>query len=297
MWCLDDKRFTIMTLLELRSKFLIDLKEFYPKTEILSFYFLLIEYHFGLKKVDISLSPEKELTARESELIFSALHRLKKEEPIQYIIGETAFYGLTFKVDQNVLIPRPETEELVDWIIKNSNENQGLRILDIGTGSGCIAISLAKQLPDAEVYALDISKKALQVALYNAKLNKVSIQFIEQDILKTNVTLKGADNLQFDIIVSNPPYVRASEKAAIKKNVLDFEPHSALFVDDTNPILFYEAIVMFAKKKLRKEGRLFFEINQYLSNEITQMLNKYGFTKIEPRKDLYGNDRMIKARE
>ena len=286
-----------MTLLELRSKFLIDLKEFYPKTEILSFYFLLIEYHFGLKKVDISLSPEKELTARESELIFSALHRLKKEEPIQYIIGETAFYGLTFKVDQNVLIPRPETEELVDWIIKNSNENQGLRILDIGTGSGCIAISLAKQLPDAEVYALDISKKALQVALYNAKLNKVSIQFIEQDILKTNVTLKGADNLQFDIIVSNPPYVRASEKAAIKKNVLDFEPHSALFVDDTNPILFYEAIVMFAKKKLRKEGRLFFEINQYLSNEITQMLNKYGFTQIEPRKDLYGNDRMIKARE
>lgn len=297
MWCLDDKRFTIMTLLELRSKFLIDLKEFYPKTEILSFYFLLIEYHFGLKKVDISLSPEKELTAKESELIFSALHRLKKEEPIQYIIGETAFYGLTFKVDQNVLIPRPETEELVDWIIKNSNENQGLRILDIGTGSGCIAISLAKQLPDAEVYALDISKKALQVALYNAKLNKVSIQFIEQDILKTNVTLKGADNLQFDIIVSNPPYVRASEKAAIKKNVLAFEPHSALFVDDTNPILFYEAIVMFAKKKLRKEGRLFFEINQYLSNEITQMLNKYGFTQIEPRKDLYGNDRMIKARE
>lgn len=286
-----------MNLLELRSKFLIDLKEFYPKTEILSFYFLLIEYHFGLKKVDISLSPEKELTAKESELIFSALHRLKKEEPIQYIIGETAFYGLTFKVDQNVLIPRPETEELVDWIIKNSNENQGLRILDIGTGSGCIAISLAKQLPDAEVYALDISKKALQVALYNAKLNKVSIQFIEQDILKTNVTLKGADNLQFDIIVSNPPYVRASEKAAIKKNVLAFEPHSALFVDDTNPILFYEAIVMFAKKKLRKEGRLFFEINQYLSNEITQMLNKYGFTQIEPRKDLYGNDRMIKARE
>lgn len=297
MWCLDDKRFTIMNLLELRSKFLIDLKEFYPKTEILSFYFLLIEYHFGLKKVDISLSPEKELTAKESELIFSALHRLKKEEPIQYIIGETAFYGLTFKVDQNVLIPRPETEELVDWIIKNSNGNQGLRILDIGTGSGCIAISLAKQLPDAEVYALDISKKALQVALYNAKLNKVSIQFIEQDILKTNVTLKGADNLQFDIIVSNPPYVRASEKAAIKKNVLAFEPHSALFVDDTNPILFYEAIVMFAKKKLRKEGRLFFEINQYLSNEITQMLNKYGFTQIEPRKDLYGNDRMIKARE
>ena len=284
-----------MTLLELRSKFLIDLKEFYPKTEILSFYFLLIEYHLGLKKVDISLSPEKELTPKESELIFSALYRLKKEEPIQYIIGETAFYGLTFKVDHNVLIPRPETEELVDWIIKDSNKYQSLRILDIGTGSGCIAISLAKHLPNAEVYALDISKKALQVAEYNAKNNKVSIQFIEQDILKTNVTLKGADNLQFDIIVSNPPYVTESEKAAIKKNVLAFEPHSALFVDDTNPILYYEAIVMFAKKNIRKEGKLFFEINQYLSNVITQMLEKNGLTQIELRKDLYGNDRMIKA--
>ena len=284
-----------MTLLELRSKFLNDLKEFYPKTEILSFYFLLIEYHLGLKKVDISLSPEKELTPKESELIFSALYRLKKEEPIQYIIGETAFYGLTFKVDQNVLIPRPETEELVDWIIKDSNKYQSLRILDIGTGSGCIAISLAKHLPNAEVYALDISKKALQVAEYNAKNNKVSIQFIEQDILKTNVTLKGTDNLQFDIIVSNPPYVTESEKAAIKKNVLAFEPHSALFVDDTNPILYYEAIVMFAKKNIRKEGKLFFEINQYLSNVITQMLEKNGLTQIELRKDLYGNDRMIKA--
>ncbi len=284
-----------MTLLELRSKFLNDLKEFYPKTEILSFYFLLIEYHLGLKKVDISLSPEKELTPKESELIFSALYRLKKEEPIQYIIGETAFYGLTFKVDHNVLIPRPETEELVDWIIKDSNKYQSLRILDIGTGSGCIAISLAKHLPNAEVYALDISKKALQVAEYNAKNNKVSIQFIEQDILKTNVTLKGTDNLQFDIIVSNPPYVTESEKAAIKKNVLAFEPHSALFVDDTNPILYYEAIVMFAKKNIRKEGKLFFEINQYLSNVITQMLEKNGLTQIELRKDLYGNDRMIKA--
>ena len=284
-----------MTLLELRSKFLIDLKDFYPKTEILSFYFLLIEYHLGLKKVDISLSPEKELTPKESELIFSALYRLKKEEPIQYIIGETAFYGLTFKVDHNVLIPRPETEELVDWIIKDSNKYQSLRILDIGTGSGCIAISLAKHLPNAEVYALDISKKALQVAEYNAKNNKVSIQFIEQDILKTNVTLKGTDNLQFDIIVSNPPYVTESEKAAIKKNVLAFEPHSALFVDDTNPILYYEAIVMFAKKNIRKEGKLFFEINQYLSNVITQMLEKNGLTQIELRKDLYGNDRMIKA--
>ncbi|MBT8384937.1 MAG: peptide chain release factor N(5)-glutamine methyltransferase [Bacteroidia bacterium] len=286
-----------MTLLELRSKFLIDLKEFYPRTEILSFYFLLIEYHLGLLKVDISLSPERELSAKESDLILSALQRLKKEEPIQYIIGETAFYGLTFRVNRNVLIPRPETEELVDWIIKDSSETQGLKILDIGTGSGCIAISLAKHLPNAVVYTLDISKKALQVAEYNAKLNKVSINFIEQNILNTNEILKGAYNLKFDIIVSNPPYVRESEKTAIKKNVLAFEPHSALFVDDTNPFLFYKAIVKFAKKNLKKEGKLFFEINQYLNNEITQLLEKYGFTQIELRKDLFGNDRMIKARE
>ncbi|MDH5412873.1 MAG: peptide chain release factor N(5)-glutamine methyltransferase [Flavobacteriaceae bacterium] len=284
-----------MTLLELRSQFLNDLKKIYPKTEILSFYFLLIEYHLGLKKVDISLFPEKELTAKESELIFPALHRLKKEEPVQYILGETEFYGLNFKVDRNVLIPRPETEELVDWIIKDSSESQDLKILDIGTGSGCIAISLAKHLPNAEVYALDISKKALQVAEYNANHNKVSIQFIEQDILRTNVSLKGVENLEFDIIVSNPPYVRESEKEAMKKNVLAFEPHSALFVDDTNPILFYEAIVKLAKKNLRKEGKLFFEINQYLSNEITQMLEKNGFSQVEPRKDLFGNDRMIKV--
>ena len=284
-----------MTLLELRSKFLHDLKEFYPNTEILSFYFLLIEHHLGLKRIDISLSPEKKLTAKEDDVFLSALQRLKKEIPIQYILGETAFYGLTFKVDRNVLIPRPETEELVDWIIKDSSKSQGLRILDIGTGSGCIAISLAKHLPNAEIYALDISKKALQVAEQNAKLNKVSIHFIEQDILNTNVILKGANNLPFDIIVSNPPYVRESEKVTIKKNVLAFEPHSALFVYDTNPILFYEAIGNFSKKYLKKDGKLFFEINQYLSNEITQFLEKNGFTPIEPRKDLFGNDRMIKA--
>jgi release factor glutamine methyltransferase len=284
-----------MTLLELRSKFLIDLKEFYPKTEILSFYFLLIEYHLGLKKVEMSLSPEKELTTKQSEVLTSMLQRLKKEEPIQYIIGETEFYGLTFKVDPHVLIPRPETEELVDWIVKDSSESQGLRILDIGTGSGCIAISLAKHLPNAAVYALDISKKALQVAEYNAKFNKVSIIFIEKDILKTKLNLKNSNNIKYDIIVSNPPYVRESEKEAIKKNVLAFEPHSALFVDDTNPILFYEAIAKFAKKNLRAEGKLFFEINQYLSNQISQLLEKNGFTQIELRKDLFGNDRMIKA--
>jgi release factor glutamine methyltransferase len=284
-----------MTLLELRSKFLIDLKEFYPKTEILSFYFLLIEYHLGLKKVEMSLSPEKELTTKQSEVLTSMLQRLKKEEPIQYIIGETEFYGLTFMVDPHVLIPRPETEELVDWIVKVSSESQGLRILDIGTGSGCIAISLAKHLPNAAVYALDISKKALQVAEYNAKFNKVSIEFIEKDILKTKLNLKDSNNIKYDIIVSNPPYVRESEKEAIKKNVLAFEPHSALFVEDTNPILFYEAIAKFAKKNLRAEGKLFFEINQYLSNQISQLLKKNGFTKIELRKDLFGNDRMIKA--
>lgn len=284
-----------MTLLELRSKFLIDLKEIYPKSEILSFYFLLIEYYLGLKKVDISLSPGKELSAKESDLILSALHRLIKEEPIQYIIGETKFYGLTLKVDTHVLIPRPETEELADWIIKDSSESPGLRILDIGTGSGCIAISLAKHLPKAEVFALDISKKALQIAKYNAKHNKVFITLIEQDILNTNVTLKVVEHLQFDIIVSNPPYVRESEKEAMKKNVLAFEPHSALFVNDTNPFLFYKAIVEFAKKYLSKDGKLFFEINQYLSNEITQLLKKNGFTQIELRKDLFGNDRMIKA--
>ena len=203
-----------------------------------------------------------------------------------------------------MLIPRPETEELVAWVLKVGREMAedrkqkfksqpySLKILDIGTGSGCIAIALAKRLPKAEVYALDVSKKALQVAKHNAKHNDVKVHFIEQDILKATVV---EEHLKFDIIVSNPPYVRELEKHHIQKNVLENEPHLALFVKDNNPLLFYDAIADVATKKLHKGGYLFFEINQYLGKELVSLLQQKGFGNIELKKDMFGNDRMVRA--
>ena len=228
---------------------------------------------------------------------------LHNEKPIQYIIGETEFYRLPFYVNQHVLIPRPETEELVEWIISLPNSSQkekNLNILDIGTGSGCIAISLAKNLPNASVFAIDISKKALQVAKQNAVLNEVTVEFIEYDILSSNIiqtpSIRGKNlNLKFDIIVSNPPYVRQLERQEIKNNVLNYEPHIALFVENDNPLLFYNHIIDFAKENLTKNGKLYVEINQYLGQETVTLLKEKGFTNIELKKDLFGNDRMVRA--
>jgi release factor glutamine methyltransferase len=199
---------------------------------------------------------------------------------------------LDFEVDENVLIPRQETEELVEWIVTNSKIQrlQDCKILDIGTGSGCIAISLAKNVPSAKVYAIDVSEKALNVARKNANLNQVEVTFIHQNILET-------EDLQasFDIIVSNPPYVRNLEKAEIKKNVLEHEPHLALFVDDYDALIFYRKIAELAQKNLKANGQLYFEINQYLGKEMVDLLESMGFVEVALRKDIYGNDRMIMA--
>jgi release factor glutamine methyltransferase len=219
------------------------------------------------------------------------LDKLKLEIPIQYILGTTHFYGLEFKVNENVLIPRPETEELVEWIISsavNMPNFKNVKILDIGTGSGCIAISLAKNIPNAEVFAIDISDKALATAKENADLNKVNVAFTQRNILET----KDLEQ-QFDIIVSNPPYVRNLEKAEIKPNVLANEPHLALFVEDNDALIFYRKIAELATKNLSPEGKLFFEINQYLGKETVELLEKMHFKNSELRKDIYGNDRMI----
>ena len=218
---------------------------------------------------------------------------LKKEVPIQYLLGKTNFYGLDFEVNENVLIPRPETEELVEWII---NENlkyikvKKLKILDIGTGSGSIAVSLAKNIPNARVFALDVSKKALETAKRNAKNNNVDVTFIHQNILEIE-DLKN----DFDVIVSNPPYVRNLEKQEIKKNVLDYEPHLALFVEDDDALIFYRKIAEIAQRNLIENGQLFFEINQYLGNEMKDLLQNMNFRNIELKKDIYGNDRMMKG--
>ena len=286
---MDDKRF-IMLVQKFKQQFFLELSDLYPKTEIQSFFNILIEFKLNVSRIDLALQPNLEITSQEIVFFEKALSDLKKHIPIQYIIGETEFYGLTFKVNQHVLIPRPETEELVSWIIKDSKNVTELRILDIGTGSGCIAISLAKNLPNAKIYAIDISKEALKTAKHNAAINKVSIEFIENDILSINQLHQN-----FNIIVSNPPYVRELEKEMMQENVLANEPHLALFVENENPLLFYNKIADLAKNHLIDNGNLYFEINQYLGKETSNLLAFKGFNSIEIKKDIFEADRMIKA--
>ncbi len=283
---------------DLKHIFHKELDAIYGKNEVESFFFLCAEHYFDFARIQLALEPEFTFVKSEADTFFKVLEKLKKEIPIQYILGETEFYGLKFKVTENVLIPRPETEELVDWIIKchleRSQESQ-LKILDIGTGSGCIAVALAKHLPNAEVYALDVSKDALQMAKQNAELNKVNITFVEANILRPTYHSIFDTESNFDVIVSNPPYVRNLEKAEIKSNVIDNEPHLALFVEDDNPLVFYKSITDFAVDNLKQKGQLYFEINQYLGNETKRLLLDANFGRVELRKDLNGNDRMLKG--
>jgi release factor glutamine methyltransferase len=239
------------------------------------------------------LQPDLAFSETELKTWSSILEQLKKEIPIQYILGVTHFYGLEFEVNSAVLIPRPETEELVDWIIQHSKlkaQHSKFKILDIGTGSGCIAISLAKNLPNAEVFALDVSEQALATTKRNAEKNQVQLAFIHQSILETEDLAQ-----EFDVIVSNPPYVRELEKQEIKKNVLDNEPHLALFVEDNDALIFYRKIAQLAQKNLNPKGQLYFEINQYLGQEMLDLLRGMGFKNCELRQDIYGNDRMIQC--
>lgn len=300
-----------MILKELKFIFTTQLSEIYPQTEIATFFFYLIADYLNLQRIDVIMKPYFEITKEKEELFNKAIQRLKNEEPIQYILGNTEFYGYPFLVNKNTLIPRPETEELVAWIlsevsdirfIKKQDEHdevlKPLTILEIGTGTGCIPISLKKNLPNFDISAIDISKEALNIAEENAKQNAVEIQFIVQDILKAenlNFIETSSEKITFDIIVSNPPYVRELEKVAIKNNVLENEPHLALFVADNNPLIFYDKIADLAKIHLAKHGLLFFEINQYLAKETIKMLTDKGFKNIILKKDFSGNDRMIKA--
>ncbi|MHB1196910.1 MAG: peptide chain release factor N(5)-glutamine methyltransferase [Lutibacter sp.] len=268
----------------------MELSNVYPETEIQSFFNILIEFKLHLSRIQLALEHNFELDNDDLDFLQNALLKLKNQIPVQYIVGETSFYGLMFKVDKNVLIPRPETEELVEWILQNHKKSESLKILDIGTGSGCIAISLAKNLPNAQVSALDISEEALNVAKNNAELNQVTIDFIHADILSIE---KLPDT--FDVIVSNPPYVRESEKDQMQQNVLSNEPHIALFVENENPLLFYDKIAELSKNHLTENGVLYFEINQYLGAEIVDLLKSKGFKNIEPKKDIYSVDRMVKC--
>ncbi len=276
-----------------KSKLLEELSSLYDEKEIESFFYIVLECFHNIKRIDLALNPEMEMDAMQLLRWESVLSELKKEKPIQYIVGATEFYGLPFLVNGNTLIPRPETEELVEWILESTKyeiQSTRFRILDIGTGSGCIAISLAKNLPNAQVSAIDVSEKAFATANRNAEINEVNVDFILKNILETEDL-----NEQFDIIVSNPPYVRNLEKAEIKPNVLEFEPHLALFVDDNDALLFYRKIAQLAKKNLSENGQLYFEINQYLGKETVKLLEILGFKNIILKKDIYGNDRMIRC--
>ncbi|MBK0369988.1 peptide chain release factor N(5)-glutamine methyltransferase [Flavobacterium agrisoli] len=275
-----------------RTHFIQELLPIYDVLEAESFFYLILEEKHHLKQIHLALNPDLELNESDVEVWENLLKELKKEIPIQYLLGKTHFFGLDFEVNSNVLIPRPETEELVQWIIDTVNKefpsDKKINILDIGTGSGCIAVSLAKNIPNAKVFALDVSNEALKTAKNNARCNGVKIQFLHKNILETTCFQE-----EFDIIVSNPPYVRNLEKAEIKNNVLQHEPHLALFVDDSDALIFYEKISQLAENNLTEKGKLFFEINQYLGNEMVDLLQNKKFKNIELKKDIYENNRMI----
>lgn len=269
------------------------LKDVYPPGEIGGITRLVMERICGIQPHKLLFCKDKELSEIEKSNVKEVVERLKKSEPIQYILGIADFYGLEFEVNPSVLIPRPETEELVEQVIL---DNEGLtpKILDIGTGSGCIAITLGKNLTGSEVIATDISAGALETARKNARRNHVPVTFIRSDILNSE---KSALDIPFifDVIVSNPPYIKESEKRMMDKNVLYYEPHTALFVSDKDPLIFYRCIARFGKGKLKKAGCLYFEINAQCGQAAVDMLKEEGYNHIELIQDLSGNDRIIKA--
>lgn len=296
----------MMTFAEAEITFINQLKSVYDGAEAKEIAFHILHYLTGVSKSRFLLNKQQQISEEHEKSMLDIVEQLKSGKPLQYIIGETEFYGLTFKVGPSVLIPRPETEELVDWILnevrslRSDAGNSDLRpqtsnftILDIGTGSGCIAISLKNHLSEAEVYALDKFEDALGIAKANAVLNKTEINFIQADVLLEATFIP---DVPYSIIVSNPPYITLGEKKEMHRNVLDHEPHSALFVANESPLIFYDRIADFASKYLVDYGFLFFEINESFGKEIVELLQKNGFYDIDLKKDLQGKHRMVKAR-
>ena len=256
----------------------------FSRREIISFAYLSIEKILGFSKSDCILNSNYILSDEDISSFEKIIVDIKKNIPIQYVLGETHFYNLKFNVNSSTLIPRPETEELVRYILSHNFSS----VLDIGTGSGCIAISIAKN-SNANIYAIDNSKEALEIAKSNAILNSVDVNFMFNDVFGISVTKK------YDLIVSNPPYVLNSEKKYMHQNVIDYEPHNALFVEDSNPLIFYEKIALIASKNLNSNGLLFFEINEKFGDQIIDLLSKLNFVDIELKKDINGRDRIIKS--
>jgi len=269
-----------------------ELAPFYPETEIAGFVQMIMNSVLGLSYTQMILEKDRVLESSESDQIEAIVERLKTHEPIQYILGVAEFFGLELKVQPGILIPRPETEELVDWICKTEIPASA-KILDIGTGSGCIPLALKNELPAAEVMAVDVSEKALSIAAENAQKHQLEVAFELADILKWEERSWPL----FDVIVSNPPYVMEREKKLMEANVLEHEPELALFVSDTDPLIFYRAIAQFASKQLNESGFLFFEINENLGDEMVDLVKQLGFKSIELRRDLNGKNRMLRCQK
>lgn len=281
-----------MKLSALKNVYQNELQSIYSNAEIERIFFWTAEKILNKPEHILRLALDEEWREFEelkNQFLFKLL-LLKEHKPIQYILGETEFYGMKFFVNENVLIPRPETEELVEWILSDFPNHENLKALDIGTGSGCIPITLKKNRPDWKIAALDFSEKAIETARNNAKFHQTEIEFIENDFLKMN--FNSFEKL--DLIISNPPYIGETEKNLMDENVVKFEPHSALFVPDENPFIFYKRIIELAENNLKKGGSIYVEINQNLAEE-TKSLFENSFPNVELKKDISGNNRMIKA--
>jgi len=278
-----------MILKDLKRYIESELCNLYNPYESESIAYLIIQHVFSYDKTKIILNYRNQVNEKSLVVVDEILQKLKTHEPIQYIFGETEFYELKFKVNKDTLIPRQETELLVYNIINFNKNNRGLKILDIGTGSGCIAISLSKNMENTSVVAMDISNKALVIAEENSNINKVEVSFVKADILNLNEEIKES----FDIIVSNPPYVTDKEKKDMQKNVLNFEPHNALFVSDENPLVFYEKIILESKNRLKLNGQLWFEINEKFGNEVAQLMIEQGFKAVGIIKDFNKKERIV----
>jgi release factor glutamine methyltransferase len=261
----------------------------YTSSEISYLTRLIVEKVFGVSYYNFCLDKNSNLSIPLNAKLEEILVRLEKGEPIQYVLEEAYFYGNTFRVNKNVLIPRPETEELVEWIILDNVDN-AVNVLDIGTGSGCIAISLALNMQSSDVHAWDVSKDALDVAKYNADCLKADVEFKLQDVFD-----EYPKTTRFDVVVSNPPYVCEKEKVEMDDNVLQYEPREALFVSDEQPLIFYERIADIGLELLNDSGILYFEINRFMGNRIEKMLRSKGYGDVIIRNDISGNPRMIKA--
>lgn len=279
----------MINLKKFKVEFIIELSSIYNKEEATALFSWLTEDLFHLKTHDFLLQTEVDIDTNQLHIFQQAKSRLLKLEPIQYILGYTEFFGLKINVTPDVLIPRPETEELVQWVLEDYKaQAHQLSLIDIGTGSGCIPIALAKNLPQAKVMGLDISEHALQLAASNSELHDAKVEFIKSDVLQ----LKALPEV--DVIVSNPPYVKYDEHLKMKDNVLKHEPHLALFVANDDPLIFYKKIAELALNA-KKKPVVYVEISQYLAQDTSQLFKDFGFEQVEIKKDFRGNDRMLKA--